>query len=111
MRDIRAKFGVPELPQSPDIGQNSDCGISDFQISGQSLIKQNCHDSRTNDDIDMKLGPVTRLDKKNKVTAKKFDDDVMSENCDVTVIFLFMMYLELRGSRISDAESAKVMFS
>ena len=75
------------MPQSPDIGQNSDRGISDFQISGQSLIKENCHNSRTSDDIDMKLGPVTKLDKRNKTTSKKFDDDVMSENCDVIVIF------------------------
>ena len=31
----------------------------------------------------MKLGPVTKLDKRNKTTSKKFDDDVMSEKCDV----------------------------
>ena len=35
----------------------------------------------------MKLGPVTRLDKTNKTTSKNFDDDVMSANCDVIVIF------------------------
>ena len=35
----------------------------------------------------MKLGKVTKLDKRNKTTSKKFDDDVMSENCDLTVIF------------------------
>ena len=35
----------------------------------------------------MKLGPVTKLDKKNKTTSKTFDVDVMSENCDVIVIF------------------------
>ena len=35
----------------------------------------------------MKLGPVTKLDKRNKTTSKKFDDNVMSENCDVIVIF------------------------
>ena len=35
----------------------------------------------------MKLGPVTKIDKRNKTTSKKFDDDVMSENCDVIVIF------------------------
>ena len=34
----------------------------------------------------MKLGPVTKLDKRNKTTSKKIDDDVMSENCDVIVI-------------------------
>ena len=35
----------------------------------------------------MKRGPETKLDKRNKTTSKKIDDDVMSENCDVTVIF------------------------
>ena len=35
----------------------------------------------------MKLGPVTKLDKKNKTTSKKFDNDVVSANCDVIVIF------------------------
>ena len=35
----------------------------------------------------MKLGPVTKLAKKKKSTSKKFDDDVMSENCDVIDIF------------------------
>ena len=61
--------------------------ISDFRISGQSLIKENCPNSRTSDDIDIKLGPVTKLDKGNKTTSKKFDVDVMSENCNVIVIF------------------------
>ena len=62
--------------------QNSDRGISDFWISGQSFIKRNCHNSWTSDDIDMKPGPVTKFDKKNKTTFKKFYDDVISENCD-----------------------------
>ena len=35
----------------------------------------------------MKLGPATKRDKKNKTTSKYFDDNVMSENCDVIVIF------------------------
>ena len=87
IRDIRAKFGIHNLPQSPDIGQNPDGGISDFWISGQSLIKKFCHNSRTSDDIDMKFGPVTKLDKRNKTTSKK------------------------SGDRIPDTESEKVMFS
>ena len=58
------------MSQSPDIGLNSDGSISDFWISGQSLIKENCHNSRTSNDIDMKLGPVTKLDKRNKITSK-----------------------------------------
>ena len=35
----------------------------------------------------MKLGPVIKLDKRKKTTLKKFDDDVMSENFVVIVIF------------------------
>ena len=62
IRDIRANFGIPNSSQSPDIGQNSDGGISDFRNSRQSLIKENRHNSRTSDDIDMKLGAVTKLD-------------------------------------------------
>ena len=40
------------------MAENADRGISDFRISGKSFIKENCHNSRTSDDIDMKLGPV-----------------------------------------------------
>ena len=61
-------------------------GISDFRISGQ-FINENCHNSRTNNDIDMKLGPVTKFDKRSTATLKKFDDDFMSTNCDVIVTF------------------------
>ena len=74
---IDPNLGIPYLSQSPDAGQNSDGGISDFWISGQSLIKRNCHNSRTSDDINMKLGPVPRLDKINETTPKKFGDDIM----------------------------------
>ena len=35
----------------------------------------------------MKLGPVTKLDKRNKTTSKKFDVNVASENCDVIIFF------------------------
>ena len=36
----------------------------------------------------MKLGPVTKLDKRNKTRPKTFHDDVMSANRDVIIIFL-----------------------
>ena len=62
-------------------------GISDFQISVEYLIKENCHNSKTNYDIDLKLGQMTKLDKRNKTMSKKFEDDVMAPNCDVIVIF------------------------
>ena len=46
----------------------------------------------------MKLGPVTKLDKRNKTTSKKIDDDVISENCDVIVIFrIFGQFGAVRG--------------
>ena len=64
--DIRTTFAIPNLPQSPDTGQNSEGGISDFRIFSQSLIKENCHNCKTSYYIDMKLGPVTKFDKKNK---------------------------------------------
>ena len=51
----------------------------------------------------MKLGPVTKLDKRNKITSKKFDDEVMSANCDVIVIFVFLTNLEQSGGRNPDA--------
>ena len=35
----------------------------------------------------MKLGPATKLDKINTTTWKKFDDESMSENCVVIVIY------------------------
>ena len=36
----------------------------------------------------MKLEPATKRDKANKTTLKKIDDDVMSQNCNVIVLFL-----------------------
>ena len=35
----------------------------------------------------MKVGPVTKLDKKNTATSKKLDDDVLLANDDVIVTF------------------------
>ena len=35
----------------------------------------------------MKLGPVTKFDKRYKITSKNVDYDVMSVNFDVIVIF------------------------
>ena len=78
---------MPNLPQSPDIKQNSKEGISYFQISDLCLMKENCHNSRTGSDIDMKLGPVAKLKKRNTATSKKIDDDKMLINCDIIVIF------------------------
>ena len=56
-------------------------------------MKINLHNFGTSNDIDMKLRPITKLDKRNKTTSKKFDDDLMSGNCDVIVIFPMYGYI------------------
>ena len=68
-----SKILSPNSPQSPDIGQNSDWCISSFWISDR-------HNSRTNYDINMKLGSVTKLDKTKMTTSKKIGNDVISAN-------------------------------
>ena len=57
--------------------------------------------SRTNNDINMKLGPVTKLDKRKTTTSKNLSGDVVSANYDVIVIL--MIDLEQSGNRIQDA--------
>ena len=49
----------------------------------------------------MKLGPVTKLDKKNKSTSEKFGNDVMSGKYDVIVIFL--IYVQFGAIRKPDS--------
>ena len=72
------------MSESQDNGQNSDWGIYNFQISSQSFIRKNFRNS--SHDIDMKLGPVSKLDKRNTARSKIFDQ--FSESFDVIVIFL-----------------------
>ena len=83
------------MTQSPDIGQNLDVGISDFWISGQFLIKENYHNYRTCNDIDMKFDKKTKQSQKN-------DGDFSLVNCDVIVIFPF--YGQFGAIRKSDSE-------
>ena len=49
----------------------------------------------------MKLGPGTKIDKRNKKNVKKIDDGVMLANCDVTVIF--MIYGQFGATRKLDS--------
>ena len=49
----------------------------------------------------MKLGPVTKLDKRNKLTSIKFDNDVMSLYCNVIVTF--PVYGQFRAIRKPDS--------
>ena len=99
------------MPQSPDIGQNSDGGISDFRISGQSLMKENCHKSRTGDDIDMKLRPVTKFNKRNKPTSKNCDLTSCREVVTSLSFLGFLANLEQSGCRIPETVCKSYVFS
>ena len=51
----------------------------------------------------MKLGAVTKPDKKNTATSKKFDDDVILANCDAIVYF--PIYGQFGAIQQQDSES------
>ena len=85
--------------------------ISNLRIFGQSLIKGNCYNSRTSDDIDITLVLVTKLKTKNKTTSKKIDNDVMSENCNVIAIFQIFGQFEAALMWILEAQSVTLLFS
>ena len=48
----------------------------------------------------MKLGPVTKPDKWNKTTSKKFNNDAISPNCDVVI---FPIYSQFGATQKSDS--------
>ena len=68
-------------------------GVSNFQISGQSLTKVICHNSRTSNDIDMKFGPLTKIEKRNKTVSKILENHVMQANCEITQSIKFTFSL------------------
>ena len=62
----------------------------------------------------MNLGPVTKFDKRNKTTSKKFDDDVMPENCDVKIVAAisgFLVNLEQSEDQIPNRVCKSYIFS
>ena len=82
-----------------------------FPISGllvKSLINKNCDNTWTSNNINIKLGPVTKIDKRNRSTQK---NDTASSNYDVIDIFTIYVYLQQSGSRISDTRSIFLTFS
>ena len=66
-------------------------------------MKENYHNSRSIDEIDMKFGSVTTRNKRNKVTSKK---KLTMRSCQQIVtslsFLLFMVNLEPSKSRIPD---------
>ena len=103
IENTRVKFGILDWPLSLDIGKSSDRGISDFRVSVQFFINENCHNSRTSHDIDMKLPPVTMLDKRNTATSKTIDNDVISKIVTSLSYFQLLANLEQFGYWILDA--------
>ena len=100
------------MSQSQNIGKNPDRAISDFRTSAQSFINENCHNSRINHDIEMKFGPVTKLDKGNTSASKKFIRWLhVSKLRRHRFIFQFMANLQPFGGQILDAWSLKLTFS
>ena len=43
-------------------------------------MNKNCYNSRISNDADMKLGPLTKLEKINTVTSRRFQDDFTLTN-------------------------------
>ena len=59
----------------------------------------------------MKLGPVTKINKRNKTTSKNFARTSFRKIVTSLSFFKFLANLEQSGGWIPDTESAKVMFS
>ena len=59
----------------------------------------------------MKLGAVTKVDRRNKITSKKLTMTSCQKIVTSLSFFGFLANLEQSGGRIPDTESAKVMFS
>ena len=58
----------------------------------------------------MKLGPVTKLNKRNKTTSKKNGDDILFKNCDVIVMLPIYVQFGPR-SGISDVKSVRLLLT
>ena len=79
------------------LGKTHAGGISDFQISVQSLVKVNCQSSRTSGDIDMKH------DKSSKTTSKNLTMISCRQIVTSLSFFGFIPKSVQSGNRIPDA--------
>ena len=81
------------MAQSPNIEKNSDLGIFDFRKTGQSLENEICHNSRTSNGIDMKLKPVSELQRETQQCQKKLTVTSCREIVTSSSFFGFMTNL------------------
>ena len=60
----------------------------------------------------MKPGLVTKIDTRNKTTSKKFDENVMSGNCDITVILpIYGQFGAIRSSHTIHTKKSQTQLS
>ena len=77
--------------------------ISDFWVPGQSLINKNCHNSRTSNDIDMKLGSVTKIDKRDTPKSTFFSNlrpILSNQKPDAGILLMSTLQLTKTKNRI-----------
>ena len=60
--------------------------ISRFLV--KSFLSKNGYNPRTSNNTDIKLGPLTKIDKINMTTSKHFNNDLVSASYDVIIYFL-----------------------
>ena len=76
--NILGKFSTLNFPQLPDIGQ---------KIEGVLYINEKSHNSRTSDDIDMKLGSLNKSTIERQKCQIKLMMTLFLVNYDIIVIF------------------------
>ena len=81
-----------------------------FRIPNSWSISYKQKLSKTSNDIDMKLGPVTKLDKKNAATLKLMMTSYLQIVTSLP-FFRFMANLEQFGCRIPETWSVILVFS
>ena len=74
-----------------------------FPISGQSLTNKNCHNSKTSNDIDLRLGPATKIERKTRQRQTNFTMTSCQQIVMSRLIFPFIANLEQSESRIPES--------
>ena len=74
-------------------------------------MKENYHKCRTSDDTDIKLEPLTKLNKRNKATSKNLTMTSCQQIVTSLSFFQIMADLEPSRSEIPDTNSVKLTFS
>ena len=82
-----------------------------FTPLAKSLINKNCYKSRISNDINMKRGPVTKLDNRTTVTSKNLTITIWQQIMASSSFFRFMGNLGQCGRRIPDTWSIILTFS